>query len=344
MLVAIVVATVIAAIKLDDPWRALLIAAGVALAIAEATAVGPRIADGLLWLAAQLLPADGRPTYLQMWRADLTESVDGQGPISFALDVLLSGPLTAIAMRQSKQSKLPDRPDMFDSLWATLTMEFFLPFGLGIGLLFGPDVPLSSAVAVLGSTLIWNFLRDVTRPGRLLVQLGAMVVAVTSLQLPSYSAVAYGGWAFASLLTVLALKSWFGWSVPRAVLLASVVAIPVSLFGALRWDYFGHDLAEFLTCMVVTPMFFMFGRVVTVVGSAPFLKRRDRVIYVLFTASWSLGTGAVLGSALSSFGLMCLSSLLFLAVGVVRELRRSASATSSPTEAASANSAATPLA
>ncbi|HEU5271357.1 MAG TPA: hypothetical protein VFU36_15635 [Jatrophihabitans sp.] len=339
LLAVIVIATLIGAVELDDPWRALLIAAGVALAIAEATAVGHRVADGLLWLAAQLLPADGRSAYLQMWRADLVESVDGQGPVSFALDVLLSGPLTAVTMRQSSQSKPIDSRNLLGAFWLTIVIEFYLPLGCGCALLFVPGAPRSSGMALLLATWSWNILLDVSRR-RLFIQLGAIALAVTSIQLPNYSAQGYAGWASACLLAMLALRPRFGWSVPRTALLTVVTAVPVSLFGAFRWDYFGRDVAESIICLVIAPLYVMLGRGLAVLACEAHVSRTLRAIAVpyLLVAS-TLLAGAVLGS----IGWMCAGSLPFLLLGAVIELRRPVLAVQSPAEETAADSVA-PLA
>jgi hypothetical protein len=321
LLVAIVMATVIGAVRLDDPWRALLIAGGVALAIAEATAIGPRIADGLLWLAAQLLPADGRSMYLRMWRADQVESVDGQGPISFALDVLLSGPLTAIKMRQSSQPELTCQPDLFGWRWVTMTVDLIPPVGCCMTWAFVDGATAQSdLLTVFTLTAIWILLREFTRPGRLFIQLVAVGVAVTSMHLPNYTAVAYGGWALACLLGVWAFRLRLAWSMRRTALLGLAVAVPVSFCGAFRWDYFGKDVAELLVCLVIAPMSIMLGRVLPIIACAPAAGRRTKVCYLSEVLAGSVAAACCV---FSSFGWICAASLPSLMIGAVVELRRS---------------------
>jgi len=339
MLLAIIVfATVLGAVRLDDPWRALLIAVGVALAFAEATAVGQRLADGLLWLAAQLLPANARPSYLRMWRADLVESVDGQGPVSFALDVLLSGPVTAVTMRQVGTTGPMGRRASSGRWWIMITLQLILPACCGLALVFVPvsRVPQSSSVAIVLATFTWNVLTEVDPAyrsrrarRRLFVQLMAIAVAVTSVQLPNYSAPAYVGWAIAGLLAMVAVRATFCWSGRWTAVLGVASAIPVSLFGASRWDYFGRDIAELIVCLVVAPMYLMIGRTLSVIACDRFaqgwLKLAGGLCVLLVCV-----TGASL--IMISFAWMCAGSLPFIALGAVLELRRPAGAVESATD------------
>lgn len=317
LLVFIVIGTVVGAIRLDDPWRALLIALGAGLAFAEATAVGRRLADGLLWLAAQLLPADVRSDYLQMWRADLVEPVDGQGPISFALDVLLSGPLTAVTTRQTSQTTWSDRRGLpgSDRLWPLV--EAILPIVAGGALLLVPtQLTELCGLILLLHAVSWDALRLVTTRGQLVLQLSAMAAAVGSIQVPLYSVEAYAAWAVTGMLAVLALRCRFAWSGPRTTLLAVGAAVPVSLFGASRWDYFGHDLAPVVGWLVLAPGFVMLGR--AVVLSEPWAAWQVSLCTIGLLAAFA----ALVVVALSPMGWMRVGLLLSVVVGVVIELRR----------------------